>query len=98
MKIRTMLLISAALLSMGAAAASAAPVCGAWSASKAEGKKSKTIDGVKHTCDASNSLRAVSLKTARSERSAASALPLPRGRELVKAPAETRGSGGFARR
>ena len=57
MHIRTMMLITAAVLSMGAAAASAKPVCGAWGASTSEGKKSKTINGVKHTCDASSQSR-----------------------------------------
>jgi hypothetical protein len=37
--------------------AAAAPVCGAWGASTPQGKKEKTIDGVKHTCDASTRSR-----------------------------------------
>lgn len=57
MQIRTILLAAAAALSLGTAAASAAPVCGAWGASTSEGKKSKTINGVKHTCDASSKSR-----------------------------------------
>lgn len=57
MKFRTMLLVAVAALSMGAAAASAAPVCGAWGSSTSEGKKEKTIDGKKHICDASSRSR-----------------------------------------
>ena len=57
MKLRAIVLIAAAALSIGAAAASAAPVCGAWGASTSEGKKEKTIDGKKHICDASSKSR-----------------------------------------
>lgn len=57
MHFRSIVLVAATALSMGAAAASAAPVCGAWGASTSEGKKSKTINGVKHTCDASSKTR-----------------------------------------
>lgn len=57
MKLRAIVLIAAAALSIGAAAASAAPVCGAWGASTSEGKKEKTIEGKKHVCDASSQSR-----------------------------------------
>ena len=46
-----------AVLLLFALRADAAPVCAAWGASTPQGKKEKTIDGVKHTCDASNRSR-----------------------------------------
>ncbi|HXG79157.1 MAG TPA: hypothetical protein VNJ31_07470 [Methyloceanibacter sp.] len=46
-----------ALLLLAAPAAVAAPVCGAWGASTSQGKKEKTINGVKHICDASSRSR-----------------------------------------
>ena len=38
-------------------AAIAKPVCGEWGASTSQGKKEKTINGVKHVCDASSRSR-----------------------------------------
>ena len=35
----------------------AKPVCNAWGTYSPQGKKEKTIDGVKHTCDASTRTR-----------------------------------------
>jgi hypothetical protein len=35
----------------------AVPNCGLWGTPKSEGKKTRTINGVKHTCDASSQKR-----------------------------------------
>jgi hypothetical protein len=50
-------LIFVLLLLCAIPVAVAKPVCGAWSAYTSQGKKEKTIDGVKHTCDASTRTR-----------------------------------------
>lgn len=42
---------------LAAPAAVAKPACGDWGASTSQGKKEKTIDGVKHVCDASSRSR-----------------------------------------
>jgi hypothetical protein len=51
------LILLPALLLFAIPVAVAKPVCGAWSGYTSQGKKEKTINGVKHTCDASTRSR-----------------------------------------